>query len=486
MPTKKNKNFLKRYASDVKNTGTSGQGRALGIPALGAVDGSGDGSKYLGRLPRPPYTGDTGTPSQSADSGFSSFLSRVNKNFQMLEDEPMFPDQEDGYYDDLVNIYKQYDVEPLVTAKLPSQPPSRPSSMIKSGQNVIKESAATDVTEGEFANLIGDSFRQAASGFDGLDWAILLPAFVKNYAEIKYNLYHGRQALNDYRQSPTESAADELKDTSNALAIDIMDIVQILAEAILPSFSGTAVSIALNSTLVKLPAIKAALFGGGRIMRVTRGTATRSVLKDLSQDLKADIVDLPSAVKHFFSFFLEGIHMVGSIEDALQSRDEVADLYRMAPDDDEESMLDKVKNLPAYLQEFAAEFIKDIMDRPVERFFDLTEVRQDKITTETRETQMNRADLKQLIHDMLQEYIVKQPASLHPPHPEGYIFREPVDVDKDGNIITRSDKTYDDYAVIVPDDAGVSTYSPRANEAKIRAMVKSLMAEEDQKKKQVS
>ena len=48
--------------------------------------------------------------------------------------------------------------------------------------------------------------------------------------------------------------------------------------------------------------------------------------------------------------------------------------------------------------------------------------------------------------------------------------------------MTPSDKTYDDYAVIVPDDAGVSAYSPRANEVKIRAMVKSLIAEEDQKK----
>lgn len=75
---------------------TNRSGRGIGIPVLGAI-GGGDGfQQKIGRPKRPYLTGDMGSPTQSADSNFSSRLSRVNKGREddaELAYHEMFPDQ---------------------------------------------------------------------------------------------------------------------------------------------------------------------------------------------------------------------------------------------------------------------------------------------------------------------------------------------------------------------------------------------------------
>jgi len=117
MPRLKSKEFKKKYAVSTSNVTGKGvwSGRGIGIPVAGAVDGSGDGSKYLGRPRRPRYQGDQGSPSQSADSGFSSHLARVNKDWDVEYEDVMFPWQEEE--DD--DIYPWEDVTPVVSKKIP-------------------------------------------------------------------------------------------------------------------------------------------------------------------------------------------------------------------------------------------------------------------------------------------------------------------------------------------------------------------------------
>jgi hypothetical protein len=119
MANSKKKNFLKKYASSINNV--SGErvwsGRGIGIPVAGAVDGSGDGSKYLGRSPRPMYHGDSGSPSAMADTTFSIYLARVNKDQPAdIEYPPMFPDQEEKEHDE-DDIYSM--ISPVVSRKIP-------------------------------------------------------------------------------------------------------------------------------------------------------------------------------------------------------------------------------------------------------------------------------------------------------------------------------------------------------------------------------
>ena len=88
-------------------------------------------------------------------------------------------------------------------------------------------------------------------------------------------------------------------------------------------------------------------------------------------------------------------------------------------------------------------------------------------------------DLRFLIRNVLREYTINQPNSLHPAKPNAYQFYSPPIADSEAE---ESDKTYDEYAVIVPGDAGVSTYSVRpTNESELRDMIKNLLLETKKK-----
>ena len=93
----KKSNFKKKYA--VMSQGKpSSPGRTAPVAMGGGAIGGGDDFKQkIGRNKIPwARTGFKGGPSQSADSGFSSFLSRVNRGYEDEDYEfSMFPEQED-------------------------------------------------------------------------------------------------------------------------------------------------------------------------------------------------------------------------------------------------------------------------------------------------------------------------------------------------------------------------------------------------------
>jgi len=116
------KDFKKKQAAQAKKqSGHQGvfSGRGIGIPQGGAVDGSADGSKYLGRPRRKRMSGDMGSPSQSADAHIAFVMSRVNKNVDPEPYRLMFPKQEDAKH----NKYKGMDAESekLQNIKIQSQ-----------------------------------------------------------------------------------------------------------------------------------------------------------------------------------------------------------------------------------------------------------------------------------------------------------------------------------------------------------------------------
>ena len=92
----KKSSFKKRYA-----TITQGKpprpGRTAGVALGGGAVGGGDDFKQkIGRNKIPwTRTGFKGSPSQSADSGFSSYLARVNRGYDEEQEFTMFPEQED-------------------------------------------------------------------------------------------------------------------------------------------------------------------------------------------------------------------------------------------------------------------------------------------------------------------------------------------------------------------------------------------------------
>jgi hypothetical protein len=157
-----------------KNQGYARSGRGTGVPAAGAI-GGGDGfQQKVGRPKRPVLSGDMGSPTQSADSGFSSALSRVNKGREkdaLIDRGPMFPDQDPSYEevdDALIG---------LRTRKLPTYfagmkripesnmtrgfgKPSLAKSLLNEERALVQESFVDDLmkTASEISDAIGSTF----------------------------------------------------------------------------------------------------------------------------------------------------------------------------------------------------------------------------------------------------------------------------------------------------------------------------------------
>jgi len=116
------RDIIRALVSDIVKKPEAGvaSGRGIGVPVGGAIGGGDDYYYKIGRNRRPYHPGETGTPSHSADAGFSSALSQ---NVGHVDPESlevsMFPEQEP---DDL-DIYPEPEVLPLRTRKLVSRAP---------------------------------------------------------------------------------------------------------------------------------------------------------------------------------------------------------------------------------------------------------------------------------------------------------------------------------------------------------------------------
>ena len=270
------KKFKKDYSSSTKNITGKGvwSGRGIAIPSLGAHDGSSDGSKYLGRPRRPTYVDDQGSPSQSADSTFSSYLGRVNKGEFPDYEFIMFPEQDD----DLEDSYS-YDSFIPVTSKLPRNVSMRKKRLSFDESTVVKnskyslqdlfetvdlDSLQADRTSENIKDIAGDAFMALADSLTGDVSGLLLviPALIKNLLEINSSSNSAEEILEQFSINPTPEMAVELDDIQHNIVRDLIDFIQRIVEAIpLPlipeewaSFGGGMVTEVMLTSMIEAAA----------------------------------------------------------------------------------------------------------------------------------------------------------------------------------------------------------------------------------------
>ena len=410
----------------------------------------------------------------------------------------MFPDQEEGYYDELEYIYKLYDMEPLVTSKLQKPTGSKISSkLMKHNRSALREGF-----DQELANAFGDSIRQTASVADGIDWLILIPSLLKNYVELKMEISKAQDVLEKFESSPSDELAEELETISLSLAIDVMDILQIIAEGVIPTVTGTAASIALEKGISKLGKTKdilsSLLTGGGMVGSAARDMGFRSILRANASSLNRILQKTPGFARSFIGFFIDAVETIAEIEEKIENYEAGEEWEQTGgsriettlagipdvPSNIADDIVQKIKSLPSSVKKSLAAAgglaaMAGLMKAAEDSKRGPLDIMIDQLTESTEED-----NLRLLVRDVLKEYTINQPKSLHPAQPGEFQFYSPPVAEEDDD---KDDKTYDEYAVIVPGDAGVSTYSVRpTNESELRDMIKNILSETKKKVKRKS
>ena len=274
-----------------------------GIPVLGAI-GGGDGYKdKIGKNRRPPFHGDTGSPSHSADAGWSSQgMSRVNKGYEQDVDlfyDVMFPEQEDEEnISDEENIYYMYDELPLITRKLPQhsirlKPHSKyiksPSELaeIKESYMTKKQYSLKPLFE-DTSRIRLDEFDMSNIGFPDID----LPDINLSF-EIP-----GMEFLEDLADKPAEIVADTLGPVAD-LILPALDSIQDLAGdllaagvAIVPVFGDVA---ALGFVAFNIAQLQGDLAKADSAIAAFQANPTdkgRDLLAEILNDLNTNVIDV--------------------------------------------------------------------------------------------------------------------------------------------------------------------------------------------------
>jgi len=240
-----------------KSTTQRSSATITGIPVAGAI-GGGDGSYKLGRPRRYPFYRDSGgSPSMSADSGFSSRLSTVNKGYTVDDREfSMFPEQEEEDED-------TYNIDDYVlpfTRKLPRYSRvarrARGNSSVSEGDYKVKRPSLSqalldDQNISELRVLPGGGSDWADAALDiggdivGDVGAALIGTVpvIGDFAAATFagwNVKQLRDTLNKsqsdisafLRSGGTDSGREALEDDLDNLIEDLIDFVQRSLEAI--------------------------------------------------------------------------------------------------------------------------------------------------------------------------------------------------------------------------------------------------------------
>jgi len=264
------KQFKKQYAVTMDNIPDKGvwSGRGIGIPALGANDGSGDGSKYLGRPRRPYYDGEKGSPSQSADSTFSSYLARVNKGYDDDTEDVMFPEQEPPES----NTYNMDDPLPGLGSKLPRSFKVMRGRARFNENDIVENSrySLKKVDEGMMGQIVGDiagDVGAAALGaipFVGMGATASLIAY--NIMQLRGDMTDADVAIEVFRRDPNDNTVKDLDDVLDSMSVNLIDLLQrtleLLPDAETPAGEAASILTSILDNLRKA-ATALGLMGGG-------------------------------------------------------------------------------------------------------------------------------------------------------------------------------------------------------------------------------
>jgi len=489
MPRLKSKQFKKKYASSMDNVPQQGvwSGRGIAIPVAGAIGGGDDYIQKIGRGKRPYYQGDNGTPSQGADSTFSSYLARVNNGYEEFEGGSMFPEQEEEEED----IYALDGVSPIKSRKLPknfrvrsrttgiSEIMFKDDEIIENSQyslSRIFEQSVLDGgvpeldidaprTEDIITDILGDAAVALADTVTGdvSGLVLVIPAVVTNMVQIHSSTSRAGELLEELAENPSDKIVMQLDAIQHDIIRDIIDLAQRVIEALpAPAIPEEWVSVVggflTQQALTQLIA-----------------TAAASGVKTFAETY-ADFLDrMPRVIKFIFEYgpginslgisfvISRGIEAAGQIHRATREYREVqSGRGQIARVGDEVITSDQIElEGQPYTKE---DLYRAILTGDESTMSNLR-------VAETRK--MTISELRKFI----KESIYPDYGSYHPPLPTGYEYRDaPVVVSKEeeGKEFDVLD-SYDDVAVAFKSDAGVSSYQVRnkgIKEAALRNLIR--------------
>ena len=445
------KDFKKKYSSSTKNISGKGvwSGRGTGIPVAGAVGGGDDYPQKIGRNKRPYFQGDSGSPNQSADAGFSSHLSRVNKGYEDFDTyDIMFPDQDEEFE----NSY----VSSIVSKKVPNKFATHSGK----GFDLPGKENINELLGGSLKRLAADIFGDAiAGGLSTLTGGLSSwPLVYKNVIEIRSDMEESTVAIQKYVNAPMgtpdqDSAVAEIERVYESLMVNFIDLVQRTVEAI-PDPSPTGESVSFISSIILNAQKLAKLLRGSRVAKAS-GFAQKGLW---SKTKMAFFI-------HPLAKWISAMFDNGDIEDALKTEQIIASGRTSASD-----TRVQISQRIAPKIETVVVSKNSILSAP-RRLVQLSDIleaydeQKEYLSTTGGMMPENKLKIKETVYDNDMAY--------HPPNPKGYEYRNVSDVldDLDAKNDLEDFKTIEDFknfVVAYKDSGGITAYQAREDEKILR------------------
>ena len=511
-------------------------GRGIGIPVGGAIGGGDDYKQKIGRNKIPwTLTDFGGMPSQSADSGFSSELARVNKGYEEeYYDSEMFPDQvpeDEDTYDYGLDGIRDRKVPQTFKVLRPKMKGIREravfdeNEVVKNSQysllDIPQEYTIEEILEegmiGQFfGDLGGDAAAAALAAISGgtTSWGMV----AWNIMQLKDDLRDGDVAIEKHLRSPSDETVEDMTDALDSMAINLIDLFQRLIESIPDPTPAGEITSFLGSILNNLSRFKMIISGPLKkvgLMQAGPGTAANlwsklkvvglvtPIFKALVGILDSNLA--PESLRQNSGTVLaipkRMILLSDLIEDYQVQKEAAEELggsfeYRQrmsVPSDYGTYDHDSFRRDSAIPRSF--QMGQDAAPQPTrqqgpwmgssENFTDPSDAYRyvrsmtpgQNLFLEEDTMSKELDDLKSFIREtaksLMSETVYEDVPSLHPPQPEGYMFRDvPTVAAEDDEEPFEVADNYDGFSVSYKTDGGVVNYQARSklNEEKEEAL----------------
>jgi len=306
-----------------------------GLPSVGGVS-PGDTSNNLGQARRPwSLTGSSGGHSQSADSGFSSKLGRVNKGrdddkyayqvrFPENEEEP-----EEDEYDMSIRSKLSIDLrgrKPMPERKLTKDidiliseneefqvmlEDDRPGGISKT-LNTLK-SVFTDVSLDFLSQIVGTAIPVVVDS----------ARVVSNLSQLETNIINGNELISRYHNNNAVDTLSgkyygEVDDVIDDIVTDLSDVVEAALSVVPVVGDAAGYGATLASWSRSIAALGARFTGRGA---ATRGVLASAAIRNFATSiLPTDLTSLDAGFDNKTSMstaFPEAIHTAGTLSDIL-------------------------------------------------------------------------------------------------------------------------------------------------------------------------
>jgi len=332
-----------------------------GLPSVGGVS-PGDSSNNLGQARRPwNLTGSSGGHSQSADSGFSSKLGRVNKgrDDDKYAWQVRFPENEEEPEEDTYNMKLRSKIsidlrgrKPMPERKLTTDIDQLIEENEKFNEflnlNTVSERSDGNTSRGFLGHVVDDAFDtvvdmagDTARQFVGtvIPGAADFLFVLKNIKELQNNSEAGKELISLYNEQGSYkrlggSYLNEIDDVIDNIVTDLSDVIEAFV-SIIPAGGDVAGYIAtLTSWAAKIkktldPLLKQASrvpgaktkMGKELTLRLAGNVALRSAIFELDEKFDEETP--------FWGSIIDSVKVAGTLSDIVSNFDE---LYKMSDD----------------------------------------------------------------------------------------------------------------------------------------------------------